>query len=368
MKKRTWILFVTAALVFAGAAEATFTVLAENGIESRGELALEGEEMDICTADIANLQSGLGMLNNELTNLPGTDTEIPADRFVRRAGIRSKGIIDYDNGTVVIDSSDFISLADEMDALEYVYKTVLINALNQIGTYFMEDGSVTYNQDNACDFMGESAEMLSFDKLYNGILTSQSVAHLADRQAVNGSGELLFYASEAAQNENSLVMPTTAENGFPLLIQASGAANLSAGAAAWVNGKLLIGNGADNTAFYNQGYVDGFNEIMDSVGISYVYHEHTGSADAGDGCYTSPVYHSHSSSCYTSVPVTPAHKSTCAWHHETDAWGNLITMWDCDCSYSKQVLNCSRGSEIVGWNLGCGKTTSTIESATLTFQ
>lgn len=229
MKKRTLVLFTTMALVTAGTMSAVFTVSADSGIKSKGNLILEGDGVDICTADFADLHSDLDGLKQELPNLPDEGSGIPAESFVRKNAIRSKGIINYDDSTVVIDSADLIALADEMDALEYVYKTDMMTALNQIGTYYDAEGSITHNsEDNA--FSAGRAHELPFSQIYQGVLQSQSVAHLAEQQ----------------------ILPASEEN-------------LSAGTAAWVNGELIIGNGADNESAYSAGKQDSVHKVVFSL-------------------------------------------------------------------------------------------------------
>ena len=43
------------------------------------------------------------------------------------------------------------------------------------------------------------------------------------------------------------------------------AANLTSGKTAWVNGKLVTGNGADNLTFYNNGYSAGYNMPRNNI-------------------------------------------------------------------------------------------------------
>ncbi len=144
-----------------------------------------------------------------------------ADGADRKDNIRSKGTIDYAKGTVVINASDLTYLADEIDDLEASYKINTLKALNDIGTYFKADGSVTHNGEEG-NVSSQNAEDLSFANLCEGILKSQSVSHLAQQNI-------------AAASED----------------------NLSEGCAAWVDGNLLIGNGSDNKKNYEQGYNNG---------------------------------------------------------------------------------------------------------------
>lgn len=372
MKKKTRTMTMILALtsICFVAIATKFPVFAEE-TRSRGNFVLENGEMALYASDTDYLQDNIESLYSELPGLPSSD--MVAYSMNRKDNIRSKGILDYASGTVVIDSSDLIYLSDEIDLLESAYKINTANALNKIGTYFLEDGSVTHNPDIA-----GSGAMLPFDSLYNGILMSQSVAHLANEQAVNAAGEALYYASEAAKNDNSLVMPTTTDNGFPLLIQAPSPENVSCGAAAWANGKLVVGNGADNIAFYNQGYVDGFNKAVDAASISYVYHQHAGTAYVNGGCVY--AWHEHTGDCPNHGGARCTGSVQCTSHGlYTNEHGQAMCRITCSnghafvaehvtdhCVSQETIYDCGN-NPLNQWRYNCGKTTSTIESATLTF-
>lgn len=173
----------------------------------------------------------------------------------RAANIKSKGVFDYDNGTVVMDASDLIYLADEIDLLEETYKKETVNALNEMNTYFMLDNSTTHNP-NESNLDQESSSVLPFHSIIDGILASQSIP------------EEKTYTGTLPGDENEITGN----------IQAATEDGLSLGEAGWVDGKLIIGNGADNNNFYNQGYADGLAGRVHGT-ISYVRHHHT------DECY-----------------------------------------------------------------------------------
>lgn len=262
--KKGFIMLAAAATAAAGALSTALPVSADSALRSRGSLAVEEEELDLCASDIEYLQSEIRNLSAEL---PDTGNEMPYDIIkdtVRRNQIKSDGIIDYAGGTVILDASDLKYLADEIDTLEASYKMLTAQALGKIGTYFRPDATLTYESEEAAP-LEVCVENLSFDKIREGILQSQSVAHLAAKQAVNGAGEALFYVNEEAQDNKRLDEITTNANDYPLMIQAACAENLSAGTAAWVDGKLIIGNGADNQAYYNKGYDTGGEEAIKHI-------------------------------------------------------------------------------------------------------
>lgn len=184
--------------------------------------------------------------------------------YNRRNRIASKGVFNFSNNTVMLDSSDLTYLADEIDDLERTYKSSTMEALNRIGTFYTStDGSISHNCDDNHVSSDMAAELL-FSDLYQGILKSQSVEHLAGVQAEDTDGNPLYYADQGAGESHDLIRVTKNANDYPLFIQPANAKNLTAGTAAWVDGELIIGNGGDNTAYHdngkNEGYDSGYNE------------------------------------------------------------------------------------------------------------
>lgn len=222
MRKKWMKCILAAAMTAACAAAVTFPVLADSPIKSSGNLVYEGDEVSLCAADFDYLYAEAGALQQEqgFTELP----DISKAEIKRKDAISSKGIINYADGTVVMDSSDFIQLADWMDGLDAAYENSTadaVNALSRIGTYFMADGSVTHEPEKAANSDG-NAMKLPYSKMIEGILQSQSVAYLTEQG-----------------------------------IAAAASGNLSRGTAAWVDGNLLIGNGEDNDTWYKDGYAAG---------------------------------------------------------------------------------------------------------------
>lgn len=210
---------------------------------------------------------------------------VMADGNARRDYIKSKGKLDFNNGIVVIDSADLLYLADQVDELESTVKVTVIDALNGIGTYFRNDGSiVTETETNEVDTK-EEKENLSLGNIKEGILQSQSVASLSGIQAVNKEGNPLFYVSQEAADNRDLLQTTTENTGFPIFYQPITAENLTAGTAAWVDGRLIMGNGRDNASCYAQGFVDGQANAIDNLNVTYTYHYHEGDSENGGGCY-----------------------------------------------------------------------------------
>ena len=166
----------------------------------------------------------------------------------RSAGIVSRGMINYDNAKVVINSDDLATLANEMDKLETKYKTDITDALAQIGTYIYQDGSISH-----MDVMDVVPQQIVFRDIVNGILESQSVAYLAAQPASDANG-LIYYKFE----KNNLLEVTNTNTGMPVLIRPATVDNLTLQTAAWVDGHSFVGNGSDNYYFYQKGFIEGY--------------------------------------------------------------------------------------------------------------
>ena len=214
-----------------------------------------------------------------------TPMVVLADSMSRRNKIQSRGKIDFEEGRVVVDSTDLIYLADEIDILEKTYKVTIVDTLNRIGTYFLKNGSLT-NDSESNEVVTEEEKMdLPFGNIKNGILLSQSVDSLLDTQAMDKDGNPLFYVSQEAADNRDLLHTTTENTGFPIFYQPITAESLTAGTAAWVDGRLIRGNGRDNASSYAQGFVDGQANAIDNLNVTYTYHYHEGDSENGGGCY-----------------------------------------------------------------------------------
>ncbi len=108
--------------------------------------------------------------------------------------------------------------------------------------------------------------------------------------------------------------------------------------------------------------------------LAYTYHTHTGTS--GNGCYNKPVYHQHTSGCYSKCGrsyyfVRSFTSGGQTWYAyacpncTTDTSDNsrlICRTAQVGGTCSNSRLTCSRGNNVEGYTLGCGKTTSTIES------
>lgn len=186
----------------------------------------------------------------------------------RRDGIESRGAINYDRGKVVIDSADFITLADEIDKLELSYKTDITDALAGIGTYIQQDGSAGHDAKANID-----PQQVAFRNLESGILQSQSVDSLSGRQASDTGG--VIYYKYASRN---ILEVTRSNTGMPVYIVPAQEDNLSAQTAAWVNGHSIVGNGSDNYYFYQKGFIEGYAARVGAT-VEYQY-DNTGKIES----------------------------------------------------------------------------------------
>ena len=191
-----------------------------------------------------------------------TGYTVNASAEQRSAGIISRGMINYDNGKVVINSSDLVTLANEMDELETRYKTDITNALTQIGTYIHQDGSISHE-----DVMDIVPQQIVLRDLINGILKSQSVSHLATQHA-SDTDSLIYYKFE----RNNLLEVTDIDTGMPVLILPATEDNLTVQTAAWVDGHSLVGNGSDNYYFYQKGFIESYAAKVGAT-VEYQYDE-----------------------------------------------------------------------------------------------
>ena len=171
--------------------------------------------------------------------------------------LRSQGAIRYQEGTesVVIDSADLYTLADRLD----LFKVRVAEQLGEIGTYLSRNPSGTqltsdegvYAVHQKPSSSGEADPLsLSFETILEGIAASQSIP--TDPAVYGmGAGTTLYKGTDGK------LYSSTQEGAEEICIQAATAENLSAGTAAWVNGKLILGTGGDNKAYHDLGYQEG---------------------------------------------------------------------------------------------------------------
>ena len=212
--------------------------LAASGAASVGNISVNGGKAVFCSEDITYLNGELGSLQNEVDDSIFDSASANITVFdstgQRRDLITSHGIISYDNGRVIANAANLVALADKIDALADTYTTVICRALDNIGTYFDKDGNVNH------ELQTTEPIVLDCERLIAGILQSQSV-------------------------DNVTYMSVSADN-------------ITAGAAAWVDGKCIIGTGADNERAYQRGIEDGAAGKDTDVDIRSLCHVHRNGA------------------------------------------------------------------------------------------
>lgn len=174
-----------------------------------------------------------------------------------RNSLRSQGAIRYQEGTesVVIDSADLYTLADRLD----LFKVRTVEQLGAIGTYLSgnpggtpltsEAGIYAVHQKPE-SYSETDARSLSFEVILEGIAASQTIPTDPADYGM-GSGTKLY------KDADGKLSSSAQEGAEEICIQAATAENLSAGTAAWVNGRLILGTGGDNKAYHDLGYQDG---------------------------------------------------------------------------------------------------------------
>ena len=321
------------------------------GILSSGSISADNSAVAYYSTDIGYLGREADALCGEidhdtfdLTEASGTVTVSGS----RRKLLNSHGIINYGRGKVIADANDLLGLANQIDDLEDCYASTVYSALNTIGTYLDKDG-VVYHEPREAD----SLVLTGFVQLEGGILQSQSITHPG-------------------------YSPVTSDN-------------ITAGAAAWVNGHCIVGNGADNDRAYQRGLKDGEDGNREEVDIRYTYHTHSGDSGIdpipdGHVCYST----ANPGGCYKSSGHTHDKTGSCPKTHHTrcdkrgatgpgdpngwacpvhgtrniwsnDAGGGYRT-WGCDYPMEWDEYTCSGVTNT--WKIGCGKIAGrTVESA-----
>lgn len=357
MKKKRFLMLAIAVMCFMAIAGVSgLKTAAASGTASVGNFSKGDGRVVFRSEDITYLNRELAALRSEIDDSvfdsSSVGTTVLASANKRRSLITSHGAINYDNGKVVANAAGLLSLADETDALANTYATVICRALNHIGTYFAADGSVNHESQTA------ETIVLSCERLAEGILRSQSVDHLT-------------------------AASVTADN-------------ITAGAAAWVNGQCIIGNGADNERAYQRGLEDGAAGNDEDVDIRYTYHVHRNGegeevtqetvhtlSDPG-GCYRTDGHTHHATG------TCPTTSSQCGGyggpieHHPSCI--DSDSGWGTDNEHIHCQAHCQVcGSTVAGayapctritisylcdnptntWKIGCGKKVGQIESATV---
>lgn len=335
---------------------------AASNTASVGKFSAGDNRVIFRSEDISYLNGELERLQNEMDDSvlssASADVTVSASADMRRCMLNSHGIINYDNGRVTANAANLFALADGTDALGNAYATAACRALNEIGTYFDSDGNVNHAEQTA------AAIVLSCEQLKEGILQSQSVEHLSASPVISD--------------------------------------NITAGAAAWVNGQCIIGNGADNERAYQRGIEDGAAGNDDDMEIQYTHHTHTGNGQSGwsdghvlyqsgnpGGCFRGAGHtHNQAGSYCEQKSIDKGEWYTCQrddWTYSAEQGGyvcghghfaswvepgqvcgnrhwvaNIVSYWDCNGDGEG-----TQGEWVNTWKIGCGKRAGQVETATI---
>lgn len=190
------------------------------------------------------------------------------------AGIVSSGSVQYQHA--VIDTNDLWKIDNYISEK----RNAAVGVLNRLGTRFrQQSGEYTYDRNP--------------DNGQEDIDISQINWSLLSRAAAESQG---VPAGLAVLNQEAALHIEGVEEGTDFYLTAT-EDNLSAGKAAWVDGRLLLGNGADNDRAYRRGLEDGekgriperFQPIYGMKGVSVeIRHAHVGDREDKEsvsGCY-----------------------------------------------------------------------------------
>lgn len=217
----------------------------------------------------------------------------PPERAER---VHSTGAVRYDRA--VIDGQD----VRDVDAYVTDRKNMAVNVMIRLGTKFRQQpaGGCTYDR-NPDEEQGKIEEArIGWDLVIDAARHSQevpgnmTVLHPEAALHIEGTGERTDWYAPAEED------------------------NLSLGKAAWVNGRLLLGNGADNDRAFRKGIEDGkkgsvpdrLHPVYTAQGAALqIKHAHVGKAQDSEG----------RSGCYKNYEETKTQRRVCgASLHKTD--------------------------------------------------
>jgi hypothetical protein len=305
------------------------------------------------------------MLTLALTLGPCAVTMAAGSAGATRNSLKSQGNIVYSDGdnSVEIYSDDLYTIADKLDS----YKTGIADQLGKIHTYFTYNtgkgtGTTTNSKVNVTHTAPSSADTadplaMDFDTLLEGLAASQSIPTDVTEYGYS-SGQKLYQTADGS-------LTTDSSGNTQIDIAAATASNLSAGTAAWVNGNLILGTGADNAAYYNKGYNSGYdigaasNALSNSITVTgaknklskgkYLYFlMHTASTAEDSSCYFKVNVQSISNSSVNklkclqaqNLKAGPARSILCIWLIDVEddsATVNLGVTYSTGCANNVEI-------------------------------
>lgn len=236
---------------------------------------------------------------------PTDESEYILSKSGTSGRIRSNGRVQYEYA--VIDGDDLRTI----DAYISEKKDAAARALIRVGTRFRQQ-SGEYVYDRNPDAGQEDIDL--------GGLSWAALAQAA-KESQNVPAGLSVLNPEAALHIEGVEERTD-------FYEAAIEDNLSVGKAAWVNGRLLLGNGADNDKAYRKGLADGGQgEVPDNLCPIYgargssieIRHVHIGNMEQTEG--TSGCYYNHYDTISNVLQCDiPLHYFEAIWYPEDNAW------------------------------------------------
>lgn len=169
--------------------------------------------------------------------------------------LQSRGAIHYQDGneTVIIDSTDLYKLAEAMDQ----FKVSVAKQLGEQRTYLSKNPSgvpltetggiyVTHLKPTLSEKVDPAT--LPFHALMEGMAASQTIP--TDPAAYKMASGTKLYQGKDGKLQIGQPQDKDAKEVY---IHAATAQELSAGAAAWVDGELILGTGDDNKTYHGTG-------------------------------------------------------------------------------------------------------------------
>ncbi len=183
--------------------------------------------------------------------------------------LQSKGRIVYQEGehSVVLNSQDLYQLADRMD----LFKQGISSQLASMGTYLTTGDGIPMQTNDMLKVthVSPAAEhsvdplTVDFNALLEGVAASQSVP--VDTAAYGYEAGTMLY-----QTKEGILTTVEDEAACAAVeIRPAAAENLSAGTAAWVDGHLLLGTGADNQSYFEKGHGQTSETIVNIISLLY---------------------------------------------------------------------------------------------------
>ena len=183
--------------------------------------------------------------------------------------LHSSGRIVYEeaDNRVVLDTQDLYEIADRLD----LFKTAVSNQLASMHTYLTRGDGLAMQTDNTLKVTHVNPPeeyrvdplTVDFGTLIEGVAASQSVP--AEPAAYGYETGITLYRTA----EGSLTTEGDEEGCEAVVIQPATADNLSAGTAAWVDGHLLLGTGADSQSYYEKGHGQTSETITNIISLLY---------------------------------------------------------------------------------------------------